>query len=66
MTVKQQVQKILDELPDDCSIEDLQYRLYVIDVIRNRLEEEKRGGFVSQEEVEQRFAQWAEKRGLSG
>ena len=66
MTVKQQVQKILDGLPEDCSIEDLQYRLYVIDVIRNRLEEEKRGEFVSQEEVEQRFTQWAEKRGLCG
>ena len=36
LTTKQQVQKVLDQLPDDCTIEDVQYHLYVADLIRRR------------------------------
>jgi len=58
MTTKQQVRKVLDDLPDDCSLEDVQYRLYVLETIRARLEEEKRGEFLTQDDVERRMAQW--------
>jgi len=61
MTTKQQVRKLLDELPDDCSLEDVQYRLYVLETIRNRLEEEKRGEFVAHDDVERQMAQWLSK-----
>lgn len=30
-TTKEQVQSLLQQLPDDCSIEDIQYHLYVIE-----------------------------------
>jgi predicted transcriptional regulator len=30
---KQLVRQLLDELPDDCTIEDVQYRLYVLDAV---------------------------------
>lgn len=30
---KQLLQQLIDELPDDCTIEDAQYRLYVLGVI---------------------------------
>ncbi|HEX3758134.1 MAG TPA: hypothetical protein VHW23_05490 [Kofleriaceae bacterium] len=34
---KQLVRQLLDELPDDCTIEDVQYRLHVLDgVARGR------------------------------
>jgi predicted transcriptional regulator len=55
---KQQVRKILDHLPDDCSAEDVQYHLYVIEKIRRRLESAERGEVVSQTEAEQRLERW--------
>jgi hypothetical protein len=33
-TAKQQLQELLRELPDDCTIEDIQYRLYVLEKAR--------------------------------
>jgi hypothetical protein len=30
---KQLVRQVLDELPDDCTIEDVQYRLHVLDAV---------------------------------
>jgi predicted transcriptional regulator len=36
---KQLVRQLLDELPDDCTIEDVQYRLHVLDAVaRGRAE----------------------------
>lgn len=58
VNTKQQVQTILEQLPDDCSVEDVQYELYVLDTIRRRLEMLERGEFVSQEEAEQRLQKW--------
>ena len=34
--VKQQVLEVLENLPDDCSFEDVQYRLYVLETLRKR------------------------------
>ena len=33
MHVKQSVQELLDRLPDDCSLDDVQYHLYVLQSI---------------------------------
>ena len=33
-TAKNEVQSLLNKLPDDCAIEDIQYHLYVIEKIR--------------------------------
>lgn len=56
--VKQQVRDVLEQLPDDCSIEDVQYRLYVLETLRNRTSAADRGDFATQEEVEQRLSKW--------
>lgn len=55
---KQRVVTILEQLPEDCSIEEIQYRLYVAETIRHRLELTESDPGVSQEEVEGRFEQW--------
>jgi hypothetical protein len=34
-TAKEEVQLLLSKLPDDCSLEDIQYHLYVIEKVRN-------------------------------
>lgn len=33
-TAKQDVELLLNKLPDDCSVEDIQYHLYVLDKVR--------------------------------
>ncbi|MGH7494703.1 MAG: hypothetical protein ACREOO_20215 [bacterium] len=35
-TAKDEVKALLMKLPDDCSIEDIQYHLYVLEKIRER------------------------------
>jgi hypothetical protein len=57
-TAKEEVQSLLSKLPDDCSLEDIQYHLYVIEKIRNGLETAESQGTASQDEVEQRFSEW--------
>ena len=57
-TAKNEVQQLLDTLPDDCSLEDIQYHLYVIEKVRNGLEIADTQGTLSQEEVEQRLSKW--------
>lgn len=54
-TAKNEVQQLLNTLPDDCSLEDIQYHLYVIEKVRNALEIADTQGTLSQEEVEQRL-----------
>jgi hypothetical protein len=54
-TVKQDVESLLSRLPDDVSLEDIQYHLYVLDKVRRGLEDARVNGTLSQEEVESRF-----------
>ncbi|MBD2297257.1 MULTISPECIES: hypothetical protein [Nostocales] len=37
-TTKDKVQSLLQQIPDDCSIEDIQYHLYVIEKVMRGLE----------------------------
>ncbi|GBE02807.1 hypothetical protein BMS3Bbin06_00556 [bacterium BMS3Bbin06] len=60
-TAKQEVQSLLKKLPDDCTIEDIQYHLYVIEKIQRGIDRAKEEGTVSQEEVEKRFSKWTTK-----
>ena len=60
-TAKQEVQELLQELPDDATLEDIQYHIYVKQKIAQGLADVRAGRVVSQEEVEKRFARWLEK-----
>jgi hypothetical protein len=57
-TTKQQVRKVLEKLPDNCTLEDVQYELYVIQKIRTRSKMADAGKFVSQEDAEKRMNKW--------
>jgi predicted transcriptional regulator len=59
--VKQEVRKLLDRMPDDCTIDDLQYQLYVLDKIRHAEQEIAEGKGVPHEEVKQRLSKWLPK-----
>ena len=56
--VKQDVERLLNKLPDDCSVEDVQYHLYVLDKVRRGLDDARTQGTLSQEEVESRLSKW--------
>jgi len=56
ITAKKEVETMLTKLPDNCSLEDIQYHLYVLGKIRHGVESAEKETF-SQEEVEQRFNQ---------
>lgn len=57
-TAKEEVEALLNKLPDDCSLEDIQYHLYVIEKVRNGLEVADSQGAVTQEAVEERLGKW--------
>lgn len=56
--IKDEVTALLDRLPSDASIEDVQYHLYVIEKVRNGLESAKREGTFTQEQAEERLGKW--------
>jgi hypothetical protein len=55
---KQQVASLLQKLPDDCSLEDIQYHLYVIEKIKNGVARAEVEGVISQQAAEQQLAKW--------
>lgn len=57
-TAKEEVHALLNKLPDDCSLEDIQYHLYVIEKVRKGLDAADAQGAVPQVEVEERFGKW--------
>ena len=61
MTAKQEVKFLLEKLPDNCSLEDIQYHLYVVEKINRGLQRAKKEGAISQKEVEKRLSKWLSK-----
>lgn len=57
-SAKAQVRAILEELPDDTTLEDIQYHLYVREKIEHGLEDVEGGRVMDEEEVEQRMSRW--------
>lgn len=60
-SVKEEVQSLLKKLPDNCTFEDVQYHLYVIEKIQRGIERAEKEGVISQEEVERRMSKWTTK-----
>jgi len=55
---KEEVAALLRKLPDDCSVEDIQYHLYVMEKVRHGLDRATAEGSISQSEAEARLAKW--------
>ncbi len=58
---KQVAREILDSLPDDCSLEEIQYRLYVRQMVEEGRQDVRKGNVVSQAEIEQDLERWLAK-----
>ena len=57
-TAKEEVRQILDKLPDNATLEDIQYHLYVRQKIERALEQADSGNVVSHKEVEVQMQKW--------
>jgi len=57
-TAKKEVRKILDQIPDDASLEDIQYHIYVCQKIERGLQDMDDGRVLSQKQVEKRMSRW--------
>lgn len=58
-TVKQDVIKIINELPDDVQMEEIMYQLYVLDTVNKGLEDIEQGRTLSAEEVKKEIDSWS-------
>ena len=61
LSAKQKVSELLTGLPDDCTIEDIQYHLYVMEKIERGLKDLEEGRVLKHEDVEGRMAKWLDK-----
>jgi len=55
---KEAVRHLLDEIPDDVTLEDIQYHIYVRQKIARGLRDIEEGRILSQEEAERRMEKW--------
>ena len=58
---KAQIEKVLKQIPNDCSIEDVQHHLYIVLTIERRLAMADRGKAVSRTEASKRLRKWLTK-----
>jgi predicted transcriptional regulator len=55
---KEEVAQLLERLPNDCSLEDIQYHLHVLEKIRRGVADVEQGRTLTHEDVQQRLSQW--------
>ena len=60
-TAKQVARDLLDSLPDDCSLEDISYHLYVWAKVEEGLRDLDEGRVVPHEQVMREAAEWLRK-----
>jgi predicted transcriptional regulator len=54
----EEVQRLLETLPEESSFEDIHYHIYVQQAIRRGRESVSRGELIDQDEMEKRMARW--------
>ncbi len=58
---KEVVRKLLKEIPDESSLEDIQYHIYVLEKVEKGLGDVKNKKVMSQAEARKRMSKWLEK-----
>ena len=59
-TAKAEVTSMLESLPDDASLEDIQYHLYVLEKVKKGVERAEQEGVLEHSEVKARLGKWLE------
>ena len=57
-SLKQEALNIISKMPETADIDDIMYRLYVIDKVRKGREAAQNGQFISIEELEKEIQTW--------
>jgi len=57
---KEEVRQLLDQLPDDTTLEDIQYHIYVRQKIDRGLEDVAAGRVLTENDFDTRMARWLE------
>lgn len=57
-TAVEEVKSLLNKMPKNSTLEDIQYHLYVVEKIEKGLERAKVEGTLTQDEVERNFSKW--------
>ena len=57
-TPKAEAKSMIDGLPDDASLEDIQYHLYVLEKVKRGIERAEAEGAVSHQEAKARLSKW--------
>ena len=63
MAIKEQAIDLIRSLPDDCTLEDIQYHLYVHEKVERGMKAVEEGHVVSQEEAEKKVKEWLKSSG---
>jgi hypothetical protein len=58
MMIKDEVKKMIDNLPDDCTLEEIQYTLYVQSKLLKAMDDIEHGRTLDAEEMNKRFSKW--------
>jgi predicted transcriptional regulator len=62
-SVKEDVLQLIQSLPDNCTWEDVKYRIYLHEKILEGLADVEAGRVVTQEEAEREVAEWLRSSG---
>ena len=57
-SVKDEVTYLIARLPENASIEDVQYHLYVVEKVRNGLDAARTEGTLTQDQAEEQLGKW--------
>jgi len=57
-TLKQEAINVISKMPDSADIDDIMYRLYVIDKVRKGREAVQQGDTMSTEELQREIESW--------
>jgi predicted transcriptional regulator len=57
-SLKQNVEQMIRNLPDDSTSEDIQYQIYVLDKIQKGQQDIRDGKGISHEEAKARLSKW--------
>lgn len=58
MTVKEMAQKVIGNLPEETTFDDIQYHLYVLECIERGEKDVEAGNTLSEAEVRKRLSKW--------
>jgi predicted transcriptional regulator len=60
MTVKEQVLEVITRMPDDSTLDDIGYELYVIESVQKGLAELDRGEYLTHEQAREKLRKWVQ------